>query len=144
MAVCLYSLNISHHGIVNCKRGEDRYEIFTQPQAPNVKLRPEHPGQHSMGKSQHLTMMDLRSGDLPQLVKVKTHIPVLRQKVYKLLLPMSHVIILLYLDDTHFLGRFFCLSLSLFFSLYAYVFMHLYIEPFWRHSPDISMFQSNS
>ena len=44
MAVCLYSLNISHHGIVNCKRGEDRYEIFTQPQAPNVKLRPEHPG----------------------------------------------------------------------------------------------------
>lgn len=45
---------------------------------------------------------------------------------------------------THiFWGGFFA-SLSLFFSLYAYVFMHLYIEPFWRHSPDISMFQSNS
>lgn len=41
-----------------------------------------------MGKSQHLTMMDLRSGDLPQLVKVKTHIRVSPQKVYKLRLPM--------------------------------------------------------
>lgn len=109
--VCIASTShVMASWIATC---EDRYEIFTQPQAPNVKLRPEHPGQHSMGKSQHLTMMDLRSGDLPQLVKVKTHIRVSPQKVYKLLLPMLSSCCIWV---THiFWGGFFAsLSLSLF------------------------------
>ena len=36
------------------------------------------------------------------------------------------------------------LSLSLFASLNAYVFKYLYKEHFWRESPEISAFQSNS
>lgn len=113
LCVCIASTShVMASWIATC---EDRYEIFTQPQAPNVKLRPEHPGQHSMGKSQHLTMMDLRSGDLQQLVKVKTHIPVSPQKVYKLLLPMLSSCCIW---TTHiFWGRFFCISLSLFLFL---------------------------
>ena len=117
MAVCLYSLNISNHGIVNCNLWGSLWNFHATPSTQcETATRASWSAFDGPGKSQHLTMMDLRSGDLQQLVKVKTHIRVSPQKVYKLLSPMLSSCCIW---TTHiFWGRFFCISLSLSFSPY--------------------------